>query len=128
MKQKSKWPAIDPVFKDWVIDYFAKCNKMGRPLRSEHIKTDIDTVKDAVLYMPVWGPDENCWVDNEFISVKVFSHYDTPNKYMLVTVRTRSNEVDNLFIPLPRHTIRLMPVILTGSNGWFGNAGKCLTL
>lgn len=97
MKQTSKWPAIDPVVKDWVIDYFSKCNKMGRPLRSEHIKTDIDTVKDAVLYMPVWGTDENCWVDDEFISVKVFSYYDTPNKYMLVTVRTRSNEVDNRF-------------------------------
>lgn len=42
MKQTSKWPAIDPMFKDRVIDYFGKCNKMGRPLRSEHIKTDID--------------------------------------------------------------------------------------
>ena len=44
MKQTSKWPAIDPVFKGRVVDYFSKCNKMGRPLRSEHIKTDIDMV------------------------------------------------------------------------------------
>jgi len=97
MKQTSKWPAIDPMFKDRVIDYFSKCSKMGRPLRSEHIKPEIDTVKDAVLYMPVWDHDDTCWVDDEFISVKVFSHYDTPNKYMLLTVSTRSNEVDNLF-------------------------------
>lgn len=97
MNQTSKWPAIDPVVKDWVIDYFSKCNKMGRPLRSEHIKTDNENVKDSVLYMPVWGPDENCWVDDEFISVRVFSYYDTPNKGMIVTVMTRSNEVDNLF-------------------------------
>ena len=45
MKQTSKWPAIDPVFKGRVVDYFSKCNKMGRPLRSEHIKTDIDRVR-----------------------------------------------------------------------------------
>lgn len=95
MKTIAKWPVIDPVVKDWIIEYFNKCNKMGRPLKASHIKPEIDIVKSVVLYMPVWGSDETCWVDNEIITIKVFSYRDSPHKYMLVTARRRSCEVDN---------------------------------
>lgn len=97
MTKAAKWPEIDPVIKDWVIEYFTKCNKMGRPLRAQPQKPEIDVVKSVVLYMPVWGENESCWVDNEIITVKVFSFYDSPHKYMLITVRTRSGEVEGLF-------------------------------
>ena len=97
MIKAAKLPEIAPVIKDWVIEYFTKCNKMGRPLRVQPQKPEIDAVKSVVLYMPVWGENETCWVDNEIITVKVFSFYDSPHKYMLITVRTRSDEVDGLF-------------------------------
>ena len=85
------------MIKDLVIEYFTKCNKMGRPLRAQPQKPEIDAVKSVVLYMPMWGENETCWVDDEIITVKVFSYYDSPHKYMLITVRTRSDEVDGLF-------------------------------
>ena len=94
MSGAAKWPKISPVVKDWVIEYFTKCNKMGRPLRAKAQKPEIDAVKSVVLYMPVWGEHETCWVDNEIITVKVFSFYDSPYKHMIVTASTRSDEVD----------------------------------
>ena len=97
MANAAKWPKIDPVVKDWVIEYFTKCNKMGRPLRAQSVKPDISAVKSIVLYMPVWGENESCWVDNEIIKVQVYTFHDSPHKYMLVEITTRAGETDGHF-------------------------------
>jgi hypothetical protein len=97
MKMIAKWPEIDPKIKNRIVEYFDKCNKMGRPLKAERLKPEFGNVASAVLYIPVWGPDETCRVDNEIISVKVFSYRDAPHRCMLVTVRALSGKVGDRY-------------------------------
>lgn len=103
-KRAPVWPKINSDVKRRVIKHFNKCIKAGRPiLKIEETESEY-YVKYSILFRSECPENETCFLDNEFIQVRVYEFVDVPGRKMQITIGNRDNQAGRSFFAYNEET------------------------